>query len=101
VSKIIKPLQSLPTGYTAFLFTHTPEMIIAPGLRFQDESDEPCPEHDTLDRLWKHLCFIKHTYYLQCPVPRITSTEIKVITVGVSWARPGSGVSLYYSKLWR
>ena len=71
----------------------------APGSRFPDEANEPCPVHDTVERQWQHLSFFEHTCYLHCTVPRITSSDGKVRTVEVPWARPGSGFTLLFEAL--
>ncbi len=70
-----------------------------PGARFPDEANERCPVHDTVERQWQHLSFFEHTCYLHCAVPRITTTEGKVRTVEVPWARPGSGFTLLFEAL--
>ena len=72
----------------------------APGSRFPDEANELCPVHDTVERQWQHLSFFEHTCYLHCAVPRITTTDGKVRTVDVPWARPGkSGFTLLFEAL--
>jgi len=70
------------------------------GSRFPDEANVACPVHDTVERQWQYLSFFEHTCYLHCAVPRITTTDGKVRTVDVPWARPGSALP-YYSKPWR
>lgn len=70
-----------------------------PGSRFPDEANEPCPVHDTVERQWQHLSFFEHTCYLHCAVPRITTSDGKVRTVEVPWARPGSGFTLLFEAL--
>ncbi len=70
-----------------------------PGSRFPDEANELCPVHDTVERQWQHLSFFEHTCYLHCAVPRIATTEGKVRTVEVPWARPGSGFTLLFEAL--
>ena len=69
------------------------------GSRFLDEKGNLCPVHDTVERQWQHLSFFEHTCYLHCTVPRITSSEGKVRTVEVPWARPGSGFTLLFEAL--
>jgi transposase len=71
----------------------------APGSRFPDETNERCPVHDTVERQWQHLSFFEHTCYLHCAVPRITTTNGKVRTVDVPWARSGSGFTLLFEAL--
>lgn len=71
----------------------------APGSRFPDETNALCPVHDTVERQWQHLSFFEHTCYLHCAVPRITTTDGKVRTVDVPWARPGSGFTLLFEAL--
>ncbi|GFO76728.1 transposase, ISL3 family [Bathymodiolus platifrons methanotrophic gill symbiont] len=70
-----------------------------PGARFADESWVLCPVHDTVDRQWQHLSFFEHSCYLHCSVPRITTTDGKVRTVEVPWARPGSGFTLLFEAM--
>lgn len=67
----------------------------APGSRFPDETNTPY----TVERQWQHLSFFEHICYLHCAVPRITTTDGKVRTVDVPWARPGSGFSLLFEAL--
>jgi len=67
-----------------------------PGSRFPDESGILCPVHDTVEREWQHLNFFQHYCFLNCAVPRITTTTGKVTTVVVPWARPGSGFTLMF-----
>jgi len=71
----------------------------APGSRFLDDANNLCPVHDTVERQWQHLSFFEHTCYLHCAVPRITTTDGKVRTVGVPWASPGSGFTLLFEAL--
>ncbi|GFO75065.1 transposase, ISL3 family [Bathymodiolus platifrons methanotrophic gill symbiont] len=70
-----------------------------PGARFADESGVLCLVHDTVDRQWQHLSFFEHSCYLHCSVPRITTTDGKVRTVEVPWARPGSGFTLLFEAM--
>jgi transposase len=70
-----------------------------PGSRFLDDANNLCPVHDTVERQWQHLSFFEHTCYLHCAVPRITTTDGKVRTVDVPWARPGSGFTLLFEAL--
>jgi transposase len=69
------------------------------GSRFLDEKGNLCPVHDTVERQWQHLSFFEHTCYLHCTVPRITSSDGKVRTVEVPWARTGSGFTLLFEAL--
>ncbi len=69
------------------------------GSRFPDKTGELCSVHDTVPRKWQHLNFFEHTCYLHCAVPRITTTDKKVRTVEVPWARPGSGFTLLFEAL--
>ncbi|WP_221899948.1 ISL3 family transposase [Bathymodiolus platifrons methanotrophic gill symbiont] len=69
------------------------------GARFANESGGLCPVHDTVDRQWQHLSFFEHSCYLHCSVPRITTTDGKVRTVEVPWARPGSGFTLLFEAM--
>ena len=69
------------------------------GKQFVDESGVLCPVHDTVDRKWQHLNFFEHSCLLHCAVPRIKTTDGKVRTVEVPWARPGSGFTLLFEAL--
>ncbi len=75
------------------------QISFEPGARFADESGVLCPVHDTVDRQWQHLSFFEHSCYLHCSVPRITTTDGKVRTVEVPWARPGSGFTLLFEAM--
>lgn len=66
------------------------------GSRFPDEANVLCPVHDTVERQWQHLSFFEHSCYLHCAVPRITTSDGKIRTVNVPWARPGSGFTLLF-----
>jgi transposase len=67
-----------------------------PGAKFMDESGKSCGVYDTEQRSWQHLNFFEHSCFIQARVPRIRQTSGKVVTVGVSWARPGSGFTLLF-----
>lgn len=69
------------------------------GSRFPDATGTLCPVHDTVERQWQHLNFFEHACLLHCAVPRIKTTEGKVATVQVPWARPGSGFTLLFEAL--
>ena len=66
------------------------------GSRFPDETGAACPVHDTVEREWQHLNFFEHHCYLHCGVPRIKTSDGKVVTVNVPWSRPGSGFTLLF-----
>lgn len=66
------------------------------GSRFPDATGAACPVHDTVEREWQHLNFFEHHCFLHCGVPRIKTTDGKVVTVGVPWSRPGSGFTLFF-----
>ena len=61
------------------------------GSRFPDGAGVMCTVHDTVEREWQHLNFFEHHCFLHCGVPRIKTTDGKVVTVEVPWSRPGSG----------
>jgi transposase len=69
------------------------------GSRFPDDTGRLCPVHDTVERQWQHLSFFEHVCYLHCAVPRITTGDGNVRTVGVPWARSGSGFTLLFEAL--
>ena len=66
------------------------------GSRFMDSAGVACGVHDTVVREWQHLNFFEHSCVLECKVPRIMTSEGKVITVAVPWAREGSGFTLLF-----
>ncbi|MBU6994028.1 ISL3 family transposase [Ferrovum myxofaciens] len=66
------------------------------GSRFPDETGTACPVHDKVGREWQHLNFFEHHCFLHCGVPRIKTTDGKVLTVDVPWSRPGSGFTLLF-----
>ena len=66
------------------------------GSRFPDATGAACPVHDTVSREWQHLNFFEHNCFLHCAVPRIITSDGKVETVSVPWARPGSGFTLLF-----
>lgn len=66
------------------------------GSRFPDEVGMPCSVHDKVEREWQHLNFFEHHCFLHCAVPRIKTSDGKVVTVSVPWARPGSGFTLMF-----
>jgi transposase len=68
----------------------------ASGSRFPDEAGVACPVHDTVERAWQHLNFFEHHCFLHCHVPRIKTSNGKVVTVEVPWSRPGSGFTLLF-----
>ncbi len=69
------------------------------GSRFVDGQGQPCPVHDTVKRTWQHLSFFEHACYLHCGVPRIKTSDGRVETVPVPWARQGSGFTLLFEAL--
>lgn len=66
------------------------------GSKFKDEAGIDCAVHDTIERQWQHLNFFEHHCFLHCKVPRITTSEGKVRTVDVPWARAQSGFTLLF-----
>ncbi len=68
----------------------------ARGSRFPDETGAACPVHDTVEREWQHLNFFEHHCFLHCGVPRIKTSDGRVVTVEVPWSRPGSGFTLLF-----
>lgn len=66
------------------------------GSKFKDEAGVDCSVHDTVERQWQHLNFFEHHCFLRCKVPRITTSEGKVRTVDVPWARAQSGFTLLF-----
>jgi len=73
-------------------------------LNFQRGAKFPCPEcagadrsvHDTEVKQWRHLNFFEHHAYLHARMPRMRCDKCGVRTVGVPWARPGSGFTLLF-----
>ncbi len=66
------------------------------GFKFKDISGNELKTHDTVERTWQHLNFFQHTCYLHARVPRVVSSEEKVVNVEVPWARAGSGFTLLF-----
>ncbi len=66
------------------------------GSRFLDRTGVACPVHDTVEREWQHMNFFEHHCFLHCGVPRIKTSDGKVMTVEVPWARPESGFTLLF-----
>jgi transposase len=66
------------------------------GAKFKDSTGQECSLHDTVERSWQHLNFFQHSCYLHARMPRLISSEGKVTTVEVPWARPGSGFTLLF-----
>ena len=66
------------------------------GSRFADAKGEACPVYDTVKRTWQHLNFFEHACYLHCQVPRIQTSDGRIETVQVPWARQGSGFTLLF-----
>lgn len=58
-----------------------------------------CPTHDTEQMTWRHLNFFQHEAWLHARVPRVRCTKCGVRSVGVPWARPGSGFTLLFEAL--
>ena len=69
------------------------------GSRFPDSKGQACPVYDTVKRTWQHLNFFEHACYMHCQVPRIQTSDGRVETVAVPWARPGSGFTLLFEAL--
>ena len=66
------------------------------GSKFPDSTGELCPVHDTRRHQWQHLSFFQHPCFLRCRVPRIKTSNGKVKTAEVPWARKGSGFTLLF-----
>jgi transposase len=68
----------------------------ASGSKFKDDVGVDCPVHDTHERQWQHLNFFEHHCFLHCNVPRIITSDGRVRSVPVAWARAGSGFTLLF-----
>ena len=66
---------------------------------FHDKKGIACPIYDTKAKEWRHMNFFEHHCYIHCPVPRIKTSEGKVRTVEVPWARKGSGFTLLFEAM--
>jgi transposase len=66
------------------------------GYKFLDKSSNEQKVHDTVERQWQHLNFFQHTCYLHARLPRVITSEGKVVNVEVPWSRPGSGFTLLF-----
>lgn len=66
------------------------------GFKFKDIAGNELKTHDTVERTWQHLNFFQHTCYLHARLPRVVSSQGKVVNVEVPWARAGSGFTLLF-----
>jgi transposase len=66
------------------------------GSKFKDDVGVECPVYDTNERQWQHLNFFEHHCFLHCNVPRISTSDGRVRSVSVPWARAGSGFTLLF-----
>jgi hypothetical protein len=66
------------------------------GSTFKDDSGKDCKAYDTKQHTWRHLNFFEHRCYLHAHVPRITTSDGKVKTVLVPWARRNTGFILLF-----
>jgi len=71
-------------------------LSFARGSKFIGDDGESYTAYDTVERKWEHLSFFEHKCYLHAKVPRIKQSNGKVLTVGVPWARKGSGFTLLF-----
>lgn len=56
--------------------------------------------HDRVKRSWRHLDFFQFEAWLHAAVPRVGCTACgKTLSVGVPWAREGSGFTLLFEAL--
>lgn len=65
-----------------------------PGHNFRDITGKICPIYDHVTRKWRHLNFFQHECYIYANIPRITTSDGKVSTIEVPWARSGSSFTL-------
>lgn len=68
----------------------------AKGSQFLDEANVLCDIHDTKEKTWRHLNFFQHKCYIHCQVPRIKTSDGKVLLVDVPWSRKESGFTLLF-----
>ena len=68
------------------------------GSRFADETGKLCKVHDSVDKTYRHIDFFQHECYLHCRVPRIKTSDGRVETVKVPWARKGSQFTLQFES---
>ena len=68
----------------------------ARGYKYRDDNGVELSVHDKVERQWQHLNFFQHTCILHAQVPRIKTTDGKVVNVEVPWARPGSSFTLLF-----
>ncbi len=66
------------------------------GAKFLDEHGQLCGVYDTTEKTWRHLNFFEHQCFLHCKVPRISTSDDKVLLVSVPWSREGSGFTLLF-----
>ena len=65
------------------------------GTRFRIGENE-YTAYDTMDKVWHHLNFFEHFYFLHDSVPRVKTVEHKTVMVDVPWARKNSGFTLLF-----
>lgn len=53
--------------------------------------------HNTTERKWRHLNFLKYPCYVHARVPRVKVEDGKVTTVQVPWANSGSGFMIDFA----
>lgn len=58
-----------------------------------------CPRHDKKPRKWRHLDTCQLETLIECDVPRVRCKEHGVKLVEVSWAEPGSRLTLLFEAM--
>lgn len=58
-----------------------------------------CPGYDRRPRRWRHLDTCQFKTLVVAEVPRIECPEHGVVSVGVAWAEPGSGLTALFEAL--
>ena len=66
------------------------------GSKFLDKNNNLCSVHDTKNKIWRHLNFFEHKCYIHCDVPRIKTSDGKVLLIDTPWSRSNSGFTLLF-----
>jgi transposase len=63
------------------------------------ECGRPLTAYDTRMREWRHLDFFQFETHIYAPLPRTECPDCGVKTVGVPWAHPESGFTIFFEAL--
>ena len=72
---------------------------VDPSYRPLDSQGHPCTLHSYYERRWRPLDVMQYPCYIRCRVPRFATSEGKIETLEVPWARDGSRFTLLFETL--